>query len=1730
MNAMRIGRHLGVLGCMAMFSLLILSVSAQNTTVNPATGTTIQTLPQPTPYQVINQGANNRVWERTVYEPGPGGKAIPKKHRYTELATGLNYLQNGQWAASKEEIDALPQGGAAATRGEHQVYFPGDIYQGVIEVVTPDGEQLQSRPMGLSYFDGTNSVLIAELTNSVGQLVSSNQIIYPNAFTDVGADLLYTYTKAGIEQDIVLRQQPPPPEAYGLNPQTTRLQVLTEFFDAPEPAKTGTAASPSDGLQDTTLKFGATVMNQGKAFVIGDAAPTTQGKNQIPVYKTWEHLEGRTFLVEEVPFWRIGPSLQSLPLPASSSAVSLNAVLHKVSTSRLLTPSRLVQKAGTNTVQLAKADLNQRRGVVLDYAEVDTDQTNFTFQSDTTYLVDGAFNAYGTTTLEGGTVVKFDFNGEIEIDANGTIDCQTAPYRPAVFTSINDDSVGLSGAYSGDPYYNGSPQISDVNGFLKINATNALLHDVRFSYSELGMVQGNYGDISSQLDVWNCQFQDVDVAVYAYDIGLHNVLIARSNDSDAAVFVEGPSLIAENVTADRGNSFMEVAYHGGTVALTNCLVTGQPLGDAPGYPGNLLTNSTFFLPSPASPVYQTVGAGSYYLTNGSPYHNVGTTNISPDLLADLQTKTTYPPIVYSNTTISVATTFSPHVQRDTNAAPDLGYHYDPLDYVFSGVEAQSNITFTAGTAVGWFDITTSPGYGIIIDQDAIVSFNGTAADPCWMARYDTVQEGGNGNWTAVGWGFALTANNSNSGYSPDAPQVVAQFTKFSSRNFNDLAFRDYIGYFIESASDCEFWGAIAGGYDVSLYCTNCLFFRSPPGIEDDQPNTSLVMQNCTVVGMDMNGFNITHDNGSTWPVSITDCAFDGVAIHADAAGLVCDYNSFLTNADRLPISGAHDVILTTSYNWQSSWFGDFYLPTTSLLINAGDVTADTIGLYHFTTQTNQVPETNSIVDIGYHYVATDAYGNPLDSNGDGIPDYLEDANGNGLWDNGETNWALAILVQPTNQAVTEGNNATFTVTAVGTPQLSYQWRFNGANLLGATNATLAINDALPANAGNYTVVVSNFVGSITSMTATLTVSLPSYTVLYGSLTNFTFQGDTTYFVNSTVQLYGTTTIEGGTVVKFFNQPAAGLLLIGPLTCLTGPYRPAILTSKDDNSVGQTIAGSTGQPTNVATAIFLTGGIGQTNAYKHLRILYAGTGISSTNVATVWDSQFVHCGTAVGAPNGSNVVLHNVLIVQASNCVSTTGSASAEHLTADQCQTFCPASYAGAHLTNSILTAIANTNGVSLISSVSLSNGNGVYQIVGSGSYYLTNSSIYHNFGTTNISPQVLADIRIKTTYPPVNIETNTYLILTNNLTLSPQVQRDTNAAPDLGYHYDPLDYVLCRIYATNSTITINPGTAVGICGLTNVAANANYAIGLALNARIVSQGLANNPNWIVEYNTVQEETTNTTSAPWVTALCSIVEFGNANPPCNFQFTDWSIMAQDTYHILAYNSHQVVNFQNCEVYGGQLLYYEATFNLTNCLLARVNADVEPDDSNIPVIRNNLFLGGTFSFYPSQTNCIVRDNLFDRASIPDGLWGDGVTYAGGNNAYVTNCDTLDPTYPSDVILSNSLAYQTGPLGNYYQPTNSPLINAGSTTADQVGLYHFTTQTNQVKETNSIVDIGYHYVATDAYGNPLDSNGDGIPDYLEDANGDGIYDSGDLNDWQNFLSLKILITRPRSGSSLP
>ncbi len=80
-----------------------------------------------------------------------------------------------------------------------------------------------------------------------------------------------------------------------------------------------------------------------------------------------------------------------------------------------------------------------------------------------------------------------------------------------------------------------------------------------------------------------------------------------------------------------------------------------------------------------------------------------------------------------------------------------------------------------------------------------------------------------------------------------------------------------------------------------------------------------------------------------------------------------------------------------------------------------------------------------------------------------------------------------IVSQPTSKTVVSGQPATFNVTAAGTRPFSYQWRFNGTNLAGATSSILALSNVQTNQAGDYRVVVTNLAGSVTSSIAVLTV-------------------------------------------------------------------------------------------------------------------------------------------------------------------------------------------------------------------------------------------------------------------------------------------------------------------------------------------------------------------------------------------------------------------------------------------------------------------------------------------------------------------------------------------------------------------------------------------------------------------------------------------------------------------
>ncbi len=85
------------------------------------------------------------------------------------------------------------------------------------------------------------------------------------------------------------------------------------------------------------------------------------------------------------------------------------------------------------------------------------------------------------------------------------------------------------------------------------------------------------------------------------------------------------------------------------------------------------------------------------------------------------------------------------------------------------------------------------------------------------------------------------------------------------------------------------------------------------------------------------------------------------------------------------------------------------------------------------------------------------------------------------------NTSPVITGQPANLVLCTGANATFTVTATGSG-LTYQWRKNGINIAGATNATYTINNIAATDAGSYDVVITGTCGAAISNAASLTVN------------------------------------------------------------------------------------------------------------------------------------------------------------------------------------------------------------------------------------------------------------------------------------------------------------------------------------------------------------------------------------------------------------------------------------------------------------------------------------------------------------------------------------------------------------------------------------------------------------------------------------------------------------------
>lgn len=945
------------------------------------------------------------------------------------MATGMHYWDGTDWVPSEPTFE-VTESGFQAMRMQARVRLSANLNTpNAVTVITRDGVVLNSTPVGIGLYDAESgqSTIIASIQNCEGTLIGDSWVLYENAFNGVCADVIYKIDQATFEQDVVIIGRLNP-EDWGFPAKTTRIQIFTEFYGVPEPESIrrplrvehdrnvrDRMATPD--LVDEVLGFGEFVIGTGRAATLSSIAD--RDALTAPVTKEFREVNGRTLLIESLEYPSVAEEFEALSECVQETAsIQKPTRKGKVAELELPIPSRTEQAgaiAKPRTSGIAKADVSKRPAVVIDYVATigGTLSSATVFAGDVTYFLTNAVTCNGAVTIEGGAVFKFPTNSTSYLKIASTLACKTSSYRPAIFTAGDDDTVGdkittnIWSSYTGTIRTNGYG-----NPALWISAlNNHSLSNLSFRYSQEAVRfegTGAAGTLIHSKLAWCIRGVVINGSGSGSGIGdtitLDNNLMANVQ-LPLSINNNGCTVRVSHTTADTATRLITSSVSSATASFTNSVFANIPTlssgtvtvsGKNNGFYNGISFGSPQF--SAGSSPFQAVGAGYYYLTSGSSFRNAGLTGISSTLSALLKKRTTYPPIILTNA-ITVATTLSPQAQRDTDS-PDLGYHYDPLDYAVNSLPVTSTLILTNGVA-----LATYGNNGIWLQDGGQLYSEGTPINHNHLARFFNVQEQPT-NWGGGTLTNMISINPYNNAVSPPSAQI--RFTDFDAMaasgyhiytvstnwTFSSLLIMD------SSVSSASFF--LSGPGSSSLVLTNNLFERVAGSLKD-APQIRL-FNNLYRYG----SLTTTNTSGNSNNWVLKDNAFDSVSLTNGSTLLTAAYNAYIAmGTTRFTPTNANDKVLT-NFLYTLGPLGGFY-HNTNVLANAGSQNATNAGMFHYTTTTNlvsslQVKETNSIVDIGFHYVAVDSAGIPIDTDGDGRPDYFEDRNGDGNGANDATAW------------------------------------------------------------------------------------------------------------------------------------------------------------------------------------------------------------------------------------------------------------------------------------------------------------------------------------------------------------------------------------------------------------------------------------------------------------------------------------------------------------------------------------------------------------------------------------------------------------------------------------------------------------------------------------------------------------------------------------------------------
>jgi len=904
-----------------------------------------------------------------------------------------------------------------ALEGGHRAIFSSNANDpdGALDLEIQNGARLRSSILALRYFDAMTgkTATLGTVQDARGELLPPNQVIYRNVFDSVPADLVYTYRKNGVEADVVLREIPPNPEEFGLVPATTRLEVVTEFFDPPKPAKREEIVSSLDDPSlrnavaeadwiDEELDFGAGRFGPGRAFA-WSAREAAQRHPQAfsRVGKRWiQAQDGRTLLIESVDY--AGLLNELLELPGTAHRVKSLRELSRAWATRspeeirnseirnrggihegaigsdadstvlaqalarpganwagILRPSAIGRAIETG-MALADTGTRSAPGLVLDWSYLTSGSVDFTFAATNTYYVTGNCTFTGTTTIEGGTVVKFPVVGGAgsSVSINGPVVCKTSAYRPAIFTAENDNTAGES-------ILTGTPDPAADYGTRQLRFSNTgvpvVLEHLRLRYGNEGLYfEGSIPDVLVRhCQVVNSRFP-ISSTTWAR-VRLENVLVQGGKSTGRAFTGSSTPFQGDHLTIHQFPSLLS----SGSLVLTNSIVAAVTSVQAYSGSGNWQATSS-------SGLFESLGGGRHYLPQGSALRNAGVAGIRPLLREDLMEMTTDAPQLIPGTTISDGTIFFPRARRDTDAL-DIGYHYPPIDYVPQGQTIQNaSVQILDGTVLGVFGT-----WGFVLGPGARFESRGTATAQNRWVYHGQIQE-----WTASSWAQTtgdLALFSTSWGGTGVPPLLRCEFTEaimpggpanrrllLKDANAAPLSMAVSHSQFRSLSLNLEgLWPGIAVNWTNNLVEDSDLRFwqSSSPGYH----RIDLVLFHQLFRGGRVILQNARSD--SAWV--IRDNLFDPlelVATTLQGSFFNNGFRSGLTSFGASARSGlTMDFVSTPRAAYLYPTFGGS--GSLASLLDAGSRSAPLAGLSPFTVRSDGNPEGAGTVDIGYHYPA-----------------------------------------------------------------------------------------------------------------------------------------------------------------------------------------------------------------------------------------------------------------------------------------------------------------------------------------------------------------------------------------------------------------------------------------------------------------------------------------------------------------------------------------------------------------------------------------------------------------------------------------------------------------------------------------------------------------------------------------------------------------------------------------